>query len=194
MICLPPQGTPPPQHSSRHGPQHAQHTSSTVDTALPGIEYAYLLLHSAYSLCRDGRRSTASTCWPLQDIVLLRSFCARVNHSFLAPSPALPALLQCYCTSIAQYTTPPPTPHVYAMHNTILAMAISCKGQSTLAVPHLAFTCHCHYQYGMVYGIQKGNEAGSYIAQRPCNSIIKVSAIQVGGNTRMMSRPTLISL
>jgi len=28
MVCLPPQGTPPPHtHSSRHGPQHTQHTS-----------------------------------------------------------------------------------------------------------------------------------------------------------------------
>ena len=32
MICLPPQGTPPPQHSSRHGPQHTQHTVSTAAT------------------------------------------------------------------------------------------------------------------------------------------------------------------
>jgi len=33
MICLPPQGTPPlPQHSSRHGPLHTQHTASTAAT------------------------------------------------------------------------------------------------------------------------------------------------------------------
>jgi len=32
MICLPPQGTPPPQHSSRHGPQRTQHTASTAAT------------------------------------------------------------------------------------------------------------------------------------------------------------------
>jgi len=31
MICLPPQGTPPP-HSSRYGPQHTQHTASTAAT------------------------------------------------------------------------------------------------------------------------------------------------------------------
>jgi len=32
MICLPPQGTPPHTHSSRHGPQHTQHTASTEAT------------------------------------------------------------------------------------------------------------------------------------------------------------------
>jgi len=31
MICLPPQGTPSP-HSSRHDPQHTQHTASTAAT------------------------------------------------------------------------------------------------------------------------------------------------------------------
>ena len=31
MLCLPPQGTPPP-HSSRYGPQHIQHTASTAAT------------------------------------------------------------------------------------------------------------------------------------------------------------------
>jgi len=31
MICLPPQGTPPP-HSSRYGPQHTQHTASIAAT------------------------------------------------------------------------------------------------------------------------------------------------------------------
>ena len=32
MICLPPQSTPPHTHSSRHGPQHTQHTASTAAT------------------------------------------------------------------------------------------------------------------------------------------------------------------
>jgi len=33
-----------------------------------------------------------------------------------------------------------PTPHLYTMHNTILAMAISCKGQ-TCARIHIRRTC-----------------------------------------------------
>jgi len=48
--------------------------------------------------------------------------------------PVLPALLQYYCTPIAQYTPPPPTPLLYAIHHTILAMAISCKGQNPIQV------------------------------------------------------------
>ena len=44
--------------------------------------------------------------------------------------PELPALLRYYCMSIAQDTTPPrPPPPLYALHYTILVMAISCKGQ-----------------------------------------------------------------
>jgi len=37
--------------------------------------------------------------WPLQDIVLFRSFCARINHSFIAHSH-----LHCphYCNAIAR--------------------------------------------------------------------------------------------
>ena len=42
---------------------------------------------------------------------------------------ALLTRLQYYCTSNVQYTTPHPTPLVVAIHYTILAMAISCKGQ-----------------------------------------------------------------
>jgi len=61
---------------------------------------------------------------------LLRGFCARINHPCIAPHPsALPTLLQYHCTSIPQYTTPPPTSLLNAIHDTVLALAISCKGQ-----------------------------------------------------------------
>ena len=58
------------------------------------------------------------------------SICVCTNQSSVLSSgpPALPTLLQYYCTSIGQYTTPHPNPLVYAIHHTILAMAISCKG------------------------------------------------------------------
>ena len=42
---------------------------------------------------------------------------------------ALPTRKHDYCATIAPYTTPPPTPPVYAIHHSILVMAISCKGQ-----------------------------------------------------------------
>jgi len=35
-----------------------------------------------------------------------------------------------YCTTIGQYTTPPPTSCLYAIHHTILVITVSCKGQA----------------------------------------------------------------
>jgi len=53
----------------------------------------------------------------------------------------LPKRLQYYCTTIAQFT-PPPDPPLYAVHYTILVMAISYKGQSrpssSLRAPRMA--------------------------------------------------------
>ena len=44
--------------------------------------------------------------------------------------PALPTLVQYYCTTIGQYTTPLPTSRLYTIHHTRLVMSISCEGQS----------------------------------------------------------------
>ena len=73
--------------------------------------------------------------WRLQDIVLLPGLCARINHHFIAPPPALPTRLHYYCTTIAQYTTPlrPSLCMPYIIR--ILAMAISCKGQGGTPAP-----------------------------------------------------------
>ena len=52
------------------------------------------------------------------------------------PKPSfLPALLQYYCTSIAQYTTPPPPPLVYAIQDTILVKTIPWNDQVGLSKP-----------------------------------------------------------
>ena len=50
---------------------------------------------------------------------------------FALPPPTCKAYLtlQYYCTIIAHHTPPLPTPLLYAIHLTILVMAISCKGQ-----------------------------------------------------------------
>ena len=67
--------------------------------------------------------------WRLQDIVLIRGFCARINHLLLPPptriSHTIALLLHDYC---AIYD-PTPTPLVYSIHHTVLVMAISCKAQ-----------------------------------------------------------------
>jgi len=58
-----------------------------------------------------------------------RCLCTNQSSFHCPLPPALPALLQYNCTSIAHCTPPRPTPPLYAIHHTILAIAISCKGQ-----------------------------------------------------------------
>jgi len=55
--------------------------------------------------------------------------------------PTLPTRLPFDCKTIAQHTTPLPTLLLYAIHYTILVMAISCKGQATTHKPrhHIRF-------------------------------------------------------
>jgi len=70
--------------------------------------------------------------WPLQDMVLLRGFCARIHHPFIAPSH-----LHCPhdCTTIARLwrnIRRPPDPPFFCVPNTsynIGKIAISCNGQ-----------------------------------------------------------------
>ena len=56
--------------------------------------------------------------WPLQDIGLLQSFCERqlIIH-VLPPPPAMPTLLQYYCTTIAQCTPPDPRCEFHIAYN-----------------------------------------------------------------------------
>jgi len=58
-----------------------------------------------------------------------RLLCTNQSSVYCPLPSALPALLQYYCTSSTQHTTPPRPPFVYAIHHTILVMAISCEGQ-----------------------------------------------------------------
>ena len=55
--------------------------------------------------------------------------CTNQSSFHSSGPPALPTLVQYYCTAIGQHTTSHLTPLVYAIHHIILAMAISCKGQ-----------------------------------------------------------------
>ena len=47
--------------------------------------------------------------------------------------PALPTLVQYYCT-VGQYTTPHPDCCLSAIHHTILVITISCKGQGVVSI------------------------------------------------------------
>jgi len=88
-----------------------------------------------------------------------------VTYGINLPSPpAKSTLLQCYYTTIAQYTPAHRPPHVYAIHHTILVMAISCKGQRfsrklsmyTLIYIYMHICIHTHtyiytYTYTCIY-------------------------------------------
>jgi len=74
--------------------------------------------------------------WPLQGMALLPSrLCTNQSSFHSSGPPALPTLLQYDCTAIGQYTTPPPTPLLYAIHHTTLVIPISCKGQNAYKQP-----------------------------------------------------------
>ena len=108
--------------------------------------------------------------WPLQDILVLRVVCARINCPFI-----LPARLHCphCCNTIARLLgnirPPPSNSFLYATHHTILVITISCKGHSRPAaflplparsagaaqrvnppktLPDLPFVCHTPYNIG----------------------------------------------
>jgi len=61
-------------------------------------------------------------------------YCERPSSFYCHPPPAKPTLLQYYCTTIARYTPLPTSPPVYAIHRTVLVMAISCNGQVVVRV------------------------------------------------------------
>jgi len=70
--------------------------------------------------------------WNVHDVVLLTVDCARINR----PSLVRPACIAYTVTTLlygdwAIYD-PHPTPLVYTIHNTILALAIACKGQPAI--------------------------------------------------------------
>ena len=74
--------------------------------------------------------STARPSWAFTRYCFTsRRLCTNQSPFYSPLPPALPALLQYYCTSIAQYMTPPRPPIVYAIHYTILVIPISCRDQ-----------------------------------------------------------------
>ena len=134
--------------------------------------------------------------------------------SFYCPDPpATPTLLQYYRTIIAQYTPPPPTPPSYAIHYTLLVMAILCKGQGEgwlvnrrTAQPRDEAGDLCTERRVGLYTILPSpilydvwdtngrSEGGSYTAQSSCNSIASGWTMQVGaGNERMVDSCTKAS-
>jgi len=58
-----------------------------------------------------------------------RLLCMNQTSLYSSRPPALATPLRYYCTTIGQYTSPPPTPLLHAIHYTVLVITISCKGQ-----------------------------------------------------------------
>jgi len=56
--------------------------------------------------------------------------CRNQSSCYFPPPLALPTLLQYYCRTIVQYTTPPDPPFLCHTPYTILAIAKSCGGQA----------------------------------------------------------------
>jgi len=78
------------------------------------------------------RFSADDPAWEIDLYKIFVYFGAVVHKStILSPPrpPALPTLVQHYCTMIGQYTTPLPIFRLYVIHHTILVRTISCKGQ-----------------------------------------------------------------
>jgi len=168
-----------------------------------GTDLPAELLEAVYDdIVNDEIRTGASHALAFtRDCFSLYSFIVGVSSLYLPPPTCtaypIAILLHDYCAIYA----PPSTLSLYAIHHTILGMAISCKGQLTpqllltlhcglpppLSPAALAFTRYCHCQYCMVYGIHKGSWVGvaycAFVVQWYCNSM---SDVDGGGNQRVI--------
>jgi len=92
--------------------------------------------HPRRSTATPTRRRSSTRSWA-QQVGLYKIFVysklLRTNQpSVHSPRPpALPTLVEYYCTIIRQYTTHLPTSRLHAIHHTVLVITISCKGQAT---------------------------------------------------------------
>ena len=87
--------------------------------------------------------------WPLQDIVLFRGVCARINHTFCEQHLCLGTPLPSFIAhTIAQYIVLPRPPLTAIIYHTILSMAISCKDQPmTYPVPFMYGTIRVNHPF-----------------------------------------------
>ena len=97
----------------RPRPSHSHPCTTTTTTLRIAVPFQLFPAVATTSASLTGTRGAAVSMprppsWPLHDIVLLRGFCARINHPFIAVGRTIMIL----CTSIVQYTTPPRPPRV----------------------------------------------------------------------------------
>ena len=100
------------------------------------------------TLSCTSRHICASSAWPLQEIRSLQSNLALFNHPCIAPSICIAYTIAILSHDYCAIYDPHSTRLVYAIHHTILAVAIARKGQAfsctsrhiCAASPHIA-TC-----------------------------------------------------
>jgi len=115
----------------------------------------------------SSRRLTTSVCTTKKDLYARYVSLYKILYHFKAllwksiilflPPPNLQSLPYRCCTPIARYTTPRPTPPLYAIHHNVLVMAISCKGQTIRRV------------FALITGRVSVNIRGSYIVNGVSN-------------------------
>jgi len=96
----------------------------------PAHTYIYIgLTRHLLSLCTYPVEAMRVEHYPLQDIGSLHRFSVGVHHPLIAPPTCKAYPIAILLHDYRAIYDPPPTPLLYAMHYTILGMAISCKGQ-----------------------------------------------------------------
>jgi len=133
--------------------------------------YTYMFTHSASGRTRSpfcAPTTSPTVTWPLQDIRLLPSFLALVNHPVIAPLH-----LHCShdCNTIARLmrNIRPPTRPFLCMPYNIQYWRWQYR------VKAKAFTRYCYAQYCIVCGIKMGSRSGleycAIVLQSYCNCV-----------------------
>jgi len=105
-----------------------------IDCHCRSARFFLLALILILSLYSHGYRLSR---WPLQDTRSLQSFLALSNHPCIAPSICIAHTIAILVHDECATCDPHPTPLVYAIHHTILTVAISCIGH--LSRPRVFF-------------------------------------------------------
>ena len=133
---LTPTGYPPPTQQPTWPTAHTAHSQHCGHTALPPGQKTDLYVFG--ERCCSKLLDEPTLAFVTRYCFTSRLLCTN-QPSFHSPRPpALPTLVQYYCTTIGQYTTSPPNSRVYAIHQTRLAVTTSCIGQNPL---HLPLSC-----------------------------------------------------
>jgi len=109
---------------SRAGPQRASSSAQLGSSAHGGCGCSPAYPTAGATAAAAAAASFSPTLTYTRYCFTSKLYCGRQSSFYCPTPPAKPTLLQYYCTTIAQYTRPPPTPPFYAIHHTILVSNI----------------------------------------------------------------------